>query len=216
MEILYKDNDLVVCIKPAGLLSEEGGMPDALREELGGEICCVHRLDRAVGGLMVYARNKKAAAALSAMIAGGGLDKAYLAVVPDQLSEKNGRFEDLLFHDRQKNRSYVVKRERNGVKKAVLEYEKLESIGTLALVRVHLITGRSHQIRCQFASRSMPLAGDVKYGSGIRDCDIALFSHHLSFTHPFSGEKLDFTVYPEGKIWSEFLRSGIEKNGKKE
>ena len=204
MEILFKDKDIVVCVKPAGMLSEEGGMPDALREELGGEIYCVHRLDRAVGGLMVYARNKKSAGALSSLISGGGLDKEYLAVVPDKLSEKSGNFEDLLFHDRQKNRSYVVKRERAGVKKAQLRYEKLESDGTLALVRIELLTGRSHQIRCQFASRSMPLAGDVKYGSTVRDCDIALFSHRLSFVHSFSGEKLDFTAFPEGKIWTRF------------
>lgn len=214
MEILYKDKDLVVCVKPVGLLSEEGGMPDKLREEIGGEIYCVHRLDRAVGGLMVYARNKKAASALSALISGGGLEKKYIAVVPDKLEEENGRFEDLLFHDRQKNRSYVVKRERTGVKKAELTYEKLNRIGALALVRVHLLTGRSHQIRCQFASRSMPLAGDGRYGSTIRDTDIALFSHRLSFVHPFTGEKLDFTTYPEGKIWTELLQ-GIEKSEEK-
>jgi len=222
VEILFQDRDLVVCVKPVGMLSEEGGMPDALREELGGEIYCVHRLDRAVGGLMVFARNRKAASALSALISGNGLDKEYLAVVPDKLREDKGVFEDLLFHDRQKNRSYVVKRERGGVKKAQLEYEKLESVNSLALVRVHLITGRSHQIRCQFASRAMPLSGDVKYGSTIRDTDISLFSHRLSFYHPFTGEKLDFTVFPEGKIWSGFnlenlvrVQSWVLKNTQK-
>lgn len=204
MEILYKDNDLIICIKPVGVLSEEGGMPDVLRAALGGEIYCVHRLDRAVGGLMVYARNKKAASALSSLMAEGGLHKEYLAVVPDKLSEKAGILEDLLFHDRQKNRSYVVKRERAGVKKARLKYEKLESSGALALVRVELLTGRSHQIRCQFASRSMPLVGDVRYGSAVRDGDIALFSHRLAFLHPFTGNKLDFTAFPEGKIWAQF------------
>ena len=214
MEILYKDKDLVVCVKPVGLLSEEGGMPEALQAILGGEIYCVHRLDRAVGGLMVYARNKKAASALSTLISGGGLEKEYLAVMPDKLEEEKGRWEDLLFHDRQKNRSYVVKRERAGVKKAELVYEKLCSDGTLALVRVHLLTGRSHQIRCQFASRSMPLAGDMKYGSPLRDTDIALFSHRLSFVHPFTGEKLNFTAFPEGKIWADLLQ-GIEKSEEK-
>ena len=215
MEIIFKDKDIIVCIKPVGMLSEDGGMPDKLREECGGEIYCVHRLDRAVGGLMVFARNRKAASAMSALISENGLDKEYLAVVPDKLNEDCGKFEDLLFHDRQKNRSYVVKRERGGVKKAILEYEKLGCADSLALVRVYLITGRSHQIRCQFASRSMPLVGDVKYGSGVRDCDIALFSHHLSFTHPFSGETLDFTAFPTGKIWSQFI-SGLEKSSKKE
>lgn len=214
MEIIYKDKDLAICVKPVGMLSESGGMPDELCKELGGEIYCVHRLDRAVGGLMVYARNKKTAAALSTLISGGGLTKEYLALVPDKLSEQEERFEDLLFHDRQKNRSYVVQRERAGVKKAVLEYVKLKSDGAFALVCVKLLTGRSHQIRCQFASRAMPLVGDVKYGSHVRDGDIALFSHRLAFTHPFTGEMLDFTAFPEGKIWAQFT-PGIEKRAEK-
>ena len=210
VKILYIDKDIIVCIKPYGVLSEDGEMPEMLSEECGGDVFCVHRLDRAVGGLMVYARNKKAASALSAIISGGRLEKEYLAVVPDKLTQANGTFEDLLFHDRQKNRSFIVKRERTGVKKAVLEYEKLDASNSLALVRVRLITGRTHQIRCQFAGRGMPLAGDVKYGSAIRDCNIALFSWHLAFTHPFTGEKLNFAEFPEGKIWESFM-AGIEK-----
>lgn len=213
MKILYSDKNIIVCIKPAGVLSENGGMPELLAQECGGEIFCVHRLDRAVGGLMVYARGKKAAAALSALISENRLEKEYLAVVPDKLAEDQGRFEDLLFHDRQKNRSYIVKRERGGVKKAVLEYVKVRSRGDSALVRVRLITGRTHQIRCQFAGRGMPLAGDVRYGSAIRDCDIALFSCRLSFPHPFTGEKLDFSAIPQGKIW-ESMAAGIEKTDK--
>ncbi len=210
LKILYSDKDIIVCIKPCGVLSENGGMPEMLSEELGGDVFCVHRLDRAVGGLMVYARNKKAASALSALISGGALEKEYLAVVPDRFTQASGTFEDLLFHDRQKNRSFIVKRERAGVKKAVLEYEKLDVSNSLALVRVRLITGRTHQIRCQFAGRGMPLVGDVKYGSAVRNCDIALFSWRLAFIHPFTGEKLNFTESPEGKIWESF-KAGIEK-----
>lgn len=215
MKALYIDKDIIVCIKPYGVLSENGGMPEMLSEEYGGDFFCVHRLDRAVGGLMVYARNKKAASALSALISGGMLKKEYLTVVPDKLAQASGTFEDLLFHDRQKNRSFIVKRERAGVKKAALEYEKLGVSNSLALVRVRLITGRTHQIRCQFAGRGMPLAGDVKYGSTIRDCNIALFSWRLAFTHSFTGEELNFTEIPEGKIWESF-RSGIEKAKKNE
>ena len=210
VKILYGDKDIIVCIKPLGALSEDGGMPEMLSEECGGDVFCIHRLDRAVGGLMIYARNKKTASALSALISRGALEKEYLAVVPDKLTQTSGTFEDLLFHDRQKNRSFIVKRERAGVKKAVLEYEKLEESDSFALVRIRLITGRTHQIRCQFAGRGMPLAGDVKYGSAIRDCGIALFSWHLAFTHPFTGEKMNFAEFPEGKIWESF-RAGIEK-----
>ncbi len=213
MNILYSDKYMIVCIKPAGVLSEEGGMPEMLAKECGGEIFCVHRLDRAAGGLMVYARSKKAASALSALISGGALEKEYLAVVPDKLQEESGRFEDLLFHDRGKNRSYIVRRERGGVKKAVLEYRRLESANSLALVRIRLITGRTHQIRCQFAGRGMPLAGDVKYGSAVRGCSLALFSCRLAFTHPFTGEKLELTAFPEGEIWESF-GAGIEKTDK--
>ena len=133
--------------------------------------------------------------------------------MPDKLQEESGRFEDLLFHDRGKNRSYIVRRERGGVKKAVLEYRRLESANSLALVRIRLITGRTHQIRCQFAGRGMPLAGDVKYGSAVRGCPLALFSCRLAFTHPFTGEKLELTAFPEGEIWESF-GAGIEKTDK--
>ena len=204
MEILYRDENMAVCVKPVGMLSESGGMPEALSEQLGGEFFCVHRLDRAVGGVMVYAGNAKAAAALSGLFQNGGVTKEYLAVVPDVLEETAGEMENLLFHDREKNRSYVVKRMRAGVKKARLAYEKLCSAGGFALVRVKLFTGRPHQIRCQFASRQMPLAGDVKYGSRVREGNIALYSYHLAFPHPFSGEAMDFCSYPSGEIWENF------------
>ena len=183
-------------------------MPALLLEALNvPEVLCVHRLDRAVGGLMVYALDKKAAAALSDQIREGRFQKEYLAIAHGAFSEAEGTLRDLLFHDRAKNKSYVVTRARAGVKEAVLDYRVLGEAAGLSLLRVRLHTGRSHQIRVQLASRKHPLAGDAKYGSPLRDCPIALFSCGLGFTHPASGRALSFTVAPAGFPWDLF---GIE------
>ena len=203
--ILYRDRDLVVCVKPRGISSEDA-LPSLLSGQLDGkQVWCVHRLDTAVGGVMVYALSAKAAAKLSALIAGHELQKEYLAVVAGRPEEDAGTLRDFLFHDRAKNKSYPVKRMRAGVKEAILEYTLAEAGDTLSLLRVRLHTGRSHQIRVQFASRGMPLVGDVKYGSAYRDCPIALFSCALRFPHPFSGEPLSFSALPEeGFPWDIF------------
>ncbi len=200
MNILYEDRELLVCEKPAGVVSEAGGMPELLQEATGcPEIRCVHRLDRETGGLMVYAKTGKAAAALSAAIAAGQLRKGYLAVVQGQ-PEEGGTLRDLLYRDAAKNKSYVVKRMRRGVREAELRYRRLETREGLSLVRVELVTGRSHQIRVQFASRGMPLAGDGKYGSVFREAKLALWSACLSFPHPVTGEPIARTLPPPG-IW---------------
>ncbi len=200
MKILYQDSALVLCEKPAGVLSEEGGMPELLQEALGAqEICCVHRLDRETGGLMVYARSKQAAAALSAAIAGGLLQKEYLAVAEGEVPER-GTLRDLLYRDAAKNKSYVVKRIRKGVREAELDYERLALREGLSLLRVRLKTGRSHQIRVQFASRGFPLVGDRKYGSSHRDAALALWSYRLGLPHPGSGEPLSREL-PPPEVW---------------
>lgn len=205
MEILYRDEHILLCVKPVGVLSESGGLPELLQQELGGEVYCVHRLDRAVGGLMVYARSKKAAAGLSALISKRALEKHYLAVISGRPEAPEGSMRDLLYHDVAKNKSYVVSRPRGGVKEAELEYRLLESRAGLSLVRIGLKTGRSHQIRVQFASRAMPLAGDVKYGSTIREHPIALWSEALAFPHPVSGKPVSMSVPPPAKTpWSGF------------
>lgn len=203
LEILYEDAQIILCLKPVGVLSEEGGMPDLLRAQTGAsEIFCVHRLDRAVGGLMVYARTKTAAASLSRQIAEGGLEKRYLAVCRGEAPLK-GEMRDLLYHDPRSNKSYVVKRMRRGVREAALRYETLERREGFSLVRVELLTGRSHQIRVQFASRQLPLLGDRRYGGG--EGEIALWSQDLRFVHPQSGEKLQFTAPPPAKEpWTRF------------
>lgn len=196
MRILFEDRDLVLCEKPVGVQSEEEGMPRLLREITGAsEIYCVHRLDRETGGLMVYAKNRGAASGLSAAISAGSLEKQYLAVVQGQPGE-SGVLRDLLFRDAAKNKSFVVKRMRRGVREAELSYERIASREDWSLLRIVLKTGRSHQIRVQFASRGMPLVGDRKYGSPCRDCSLALWSASLAFPHPVTEEKISGKLPP--------------------
>lgn len=195
-EILYQDGQIVLCVKPAGVLSEEGGMPELLRERTGSpQIFCVHRLDRAVGGLMVYARTKETAASLSRRIAEGRFRKRYLAVCRGEAPER-GEMRDLLYHDAKTNKSYVVRRMRKGVREAALRYETLDRQNGLSLVRVELMTGRSHQIRVQFAYRQLPLLGDRRYGGGAGSAP-ALWSSELFFSHPTAGTELSFRAPPQ-------------------
>ena len=192
MEILYSDQEIVVCIKPVGLDSESE-VPGQLASVLGGEIFTLHRLDKNVGGVMVYARAKAAAAALSKAIQEGAMVKEYVALVHGTPPE-SGDWEDLLWKDSKKNKVFVVKRMRGGVKKARLEFVRLTA-GEESLVRIRLHTGRSHQIRVQFASRGYPLVGDHKYGA--RDSSPApmLFSCKLAF--PYRGKTLQFETKPD-------------------
>ena len=214
MKILYADKDILICVKPVGALStdEPGGMPELLREVLqeeAAEVRTVHRLDRVVGGLMVFARSQAAASSLSRQITDKSFWKEYLAVLHGVPKEKEGLLEDLLFRDSTENKTYVVKRMRKGVREAALEYSVLEEKKGLSLVRIHLLTGRTHQIRAQFSSRSMPLVGDRKYGAAEDNCEIALWSSRLCFKHPRSGKEMDFSLEPPGGFpWSLFGFSG--------
>lgn len=192
MEILYSDSELAVCVKPVGLNSE-ADVPAALKDELGGEFFTVHRLDLNVGGIMVYARSKAAAAELSRAIQSGDMVKEYLALVHGTPPD-SGLLEDLLWKDSSKNKVFVVKRERKGVKKAKLEYKTLRH-GENSLVRIRLHTGRSHQIRVQFASRGFPLLGDHKYGA--RDSFSAPYLFSCKLTFPFKGKTLTFEATPD-------------------
>ena len=192
MEILFHNNDLVVCIKPVGLDSEHQ-LPENLKEVLGGEIFTIHRLDRNVGGVMVYARTKAAAAALSRAVPEGSMVKEYVAVVHGTPPEE-GDWEDLLWKDNGKNKVFVVRRMRGGVKKARLEFHRL-SDGETSLVRIRLHTGRSHQIRVQFSSRGFPLVGDHKYGSRYERTDPMLYSCKITF--PYKGKTHSFESLPD-------------------
>ena len=192
MEILYSDRDIAVCIKPVGLDSETE-VPAALKEHLSGALFPVHRLDKNVGGVMVYARTKQAAAALSKAIQEGAMVKEYVAMVHGTPPE-SGEWEDLLWKDSKKNKVFVVKRERSGVKKARLEFKRLTA-GETSLVRIRLHTGRSHQIRVQFSSRGFPLVGDHKYGSRDERTEPMLFSCKITF--PFRRTEMVFDALPE-------------------
>ena len=195
MDILYSDKDIAVCVKPVGLDAEQE-VPAALKEALGGEIFPIHRLDKNVGGVMVYARTKTAAAALSKAIQDGTMVKEYVALVHGAPPE-TGDWEDLLWKDSKKNKVYVVKRQRGGVKKARLEFSRL-STGETSLVRIRLHTGRSHQIRVQFSSRGYPLVGDHKYGSRDERTAPMLFSCCITF--PYRGETRRFETLPDWAI----------------
>ena len=192
MKCLYSDKDLAVIVKPVGLDSEQE-VPAALKEALSGEVYTLHRLDKNVGGVMVYARTKSAAAQLSKAIQDGSMIKEYVAMVHGAPPD-SGDWEDLLFKDSRKNKVFVVKRMRNGVKAARLEYTLLKK-GETSLVEIRLHTGRSHQIRVQFASRGYPLVGDHKYGARDDVSAPMLFSCCIRF--PWKNKELTFEKFPD-------------------
>ena len=195
MEILYSDKNLAVCVKPVGLDSE-AEVPAALKEQLGGELFPIHRLDKNVGGVMVYARTRHAAASLSKAVQEGSMVKEYVAMVHGTPPEADD-WEDLLWKDNKKNKVFVVKRQRGGVKKARLEFTRL-SEGETSLVHIRLHTGRSHQIRVQFSSRGFPLVGDHKYGSRDEKTAPMLFSRRITF--PYRGKQMVFEKLPEWAV----------------
>ena len=199
MELIYQDRDIIVCIKPAGVLStdEPGGLPELVRQALGdpqANVRTVHRLDRVVSGLMVLARSKKAAAELSRQIREDRFEKEYMAVVHG-IVESEGTFRDLLQRNKEERKTYIVTAPGKDVQEAILEYKRLGYTEGFSRVQVRLLTGRTHQIRAQFSGRGFPLVGDKKYGLQ-EDCDIALWSWRLAFDHPWTGERLEFTRLP--------------------
>ena len=208
LKILYLDTEICVIQKEPGLLCEDapGGIPSLLREQLKTDyVATVHRLDAGTGGAMVFALTKNAAADLSRQLQAGELAKTYLAVTHGCPDEKEGTYRDLLFHDRRANKTFIVKTERKGVKEAVLAYRIKATKEELSLWEIQLLTGRTHQIRVQLGSRKMPLVGDRRYGARDAYKGFALWATELSFTHPQSGEKLNFTSVPhEKEPWSLF------------
>ena len=201
MELIYADKDIVVCIKPARVLStdEPGGLPDLVREALGdprADIRTVHRLDRVVSGVMVLARNARAASELSRQIREDAFEKEYLAVVHGKPETDSGTFRDLLGRDKARKMTYVADAPGKGIQEAILDYAVLSSNDVFSRVQVTLRTGRTHQIRVQFASRGMALVGERKYDTREDPCEIALWSHKVGFTHPATGEKMVFSHQP--------------------
>ena len=201
MEIVYQDNDIIVAVKPARVLStdEPGGAPDLVREALGdpkADVRTVHRLDRVVSGLMVLARNGAAASELSRQIREDVFQKEYLAVVHGRPEPAEGRLTDLLIRDKARKMTMVVAAPEKGAQEAILDYKVVTVSETMSRVWVGLKTGRTHQIRVQFASRGMPLVGERKYAVLEDNCEIALWSHRLSFYHPTSGQWMTFEKEP--------------------
>ena len=199
MEIVYQDKDIVVCIKPAGVLStdEPGGMPDLVRTAIGDtNVRTVHRLDQTVSGLMVLARRSKAASELSRQIREGQFEKEYLAVIHGDPKDDSGTYHDLLWRDKQERKTYIVQESGKDVQEAVLDYQVVRRNEDMTRVRIRLHTGRTHQIRAQFSGRGLPLVGDKKYGVPEDDCNIALWSFRLAFLHPYSGKPMEFTIEP--------------------
>ena len=191
MQILYDDKEIAVCIKPVGVDSEQE-MPQLLENALHCQIYPLHRLDKNVGGVMVFAKTKAAAAKFSQLIQQGEMVKEYVAMVHGTPPE-NGDWQDLLFKDSRKNKVFVVKRQRAGVKSARLEFNRLTA-GEESLVHIRLHTGRSHQIRVQFSSRGYPLVGDHKYGSKAQAT--APMLHSCKITFPYKGQLCTFENYP--------------------
>ena len=207
MELIYQDNDIVVAVKPPRVLStdEPGGMPELVRAALGtDDVRTVHRLDRVVSGLMVLARSGAAASELSRQIREDRFEKEYLAVLHGTSAAAEGRLCDLLFRDKARKMTMVATEPGKGVQPASLRYRVLSQTQELSCVRIALETGRTHQIRVQFASRNLPLVGERKYATLEDDCEIALWSYRLAFAHPTTGAPLEFTLEPpETYPWTE-------------
>lgn len=216
MQILYEDPYLVIAVKPVGVLSEdtEGAacMPALLRQHFAEQgkpdyIATVHRLDKVVGGVMVFSRRPDVTGKLTGLVARHEITKEYMAVLRGHPAEPSATWTDLLFRDSRVNKSYVVQRMRKGVREATLDYVELGRREDLSLVRVHLHTGRTHQIRVQFSHRGLPLLGDIRYGSKA-DCSTALWSYHLAFRHPITGKTVDISCPPpEQWPWTLFGNS---------
>lgn len=200
MEFLYRDESIAVCIKPSGVKStdEPGGMPELVAQALGGNIRVrtVHRLDQVVSGLMVLALTEAAASELSRQIREDAFSKAYLAVVHGTPPAMEGQLRDLLYRDKARRMTMVADTPAKGVQEALLSYRVLARTGDMSKVFVQLHTGRTHQIRVQFASRGMPLVGERKYSTLPDECPIALWSHLIELHHPVTGEAMRFRMDP--------------------
>ena len=218
LTILYEDAHLVICLKPPGVLSEDSEkgrcMPALLREHYRAQgkndyIATVHRLDKIVGGVMVFSRRRQVTGQLTAAIARHEITKEYLAVLRGHPEKAEDTLTDLLFRDAAHNKSYVVRRMCKGVREARLSYREIARTEALSLVRIQLHTGRTHQIRVQFASRGLPLLGDIRYGSRDERCTAALWSYRLALRHPVTGETVDVSALPpEGYPWQLFGEIG--------
>lgn len=205
INIIYEDNHLLVVEKPVGIPVQEDKSKDIdmikllkdyriKNENKSGDayIGLVHRLDRPVGGIMVFAKTSKAASRLSEEIRNNTFHKTYLAVIKGTLKNKENTLNDYLIKNEKENKSYVTSKDKG--KASSLKYKVISEKDNLSLVEINLITGRSHQIRVQFSSRNHPLVGDSKYGNNPNNIDIALFAQSITLVHPTTKETLTFTL----------------------
>lgn len=218
IEMIYKDNDIIVCRKPAGLAvqSKRPGqmdlysllMNEEAREKGKGQrpyIGIVHRLDQPVEGVMVFARTPEAAASLNRQMQQHGFGKYYYAVVKGELPAKTGILQDTLQRDGRTNLSRVVPKGTAGGKLAELSYETVKECEGHTLLRIHLKTGRHHQIRVQLSHADCPILGDRKYGSvEPGEPSLALCSYRLEFAHPTQDTPMEFAIQPEGEGFARF------------
>ena len=208
--LLQQEPSFLICLKPARVRStdEPGGVPELCRQALGdpqADVRTVHRLDQVVSGLMVLARGRKAASELSRQIRENEFGKEYLAVIHGHPDTPSGTLRDLLLRNKAERKTYVVSEPAKDVQEAILKYETVAAVEEFTMVRIRLITGRTHQIRCQFSSRDLPLAGDRKYSLNEDPCEIALWSARLSFRHPVTGQPLTFEAPPPDEYpWNLF------------
>lgn len=237
LEIIYEDEDIILCRKPAGVATQtkrlgQQDMESLLKNYRAKKkeppyIGVVHRLDQPVEGLMVFAKNQKAAAGLSKQIQQKMIGKHYYAVSVHMPEKKEGRLEDYLITDKKTNVTSVVQERMNSengerrdvrtingnvpkeAKKAILEYKVIDEKDGICLFDIQLHTGRQHQIRVQMAHMGCPLVGDNKYGENTPDVvgkkeGLALCSYRLSFTHPMTGKTMDFSIVPRGTAFEAF------------
>lgn len=213
--IIYEDNHLLVVEKPVNIPVQEDNSKDLdflnmlkyfikKRDNKPGNVYLglVHRLDRPVGGIMVFAKTSKCASRLSAQVKNNEFKKVYYAVIMNRINKPKDTLIDYLLKDEKNN---IVKIDKNG-KKSILDYELVDCKNNMSLVKIHLKTGRSHQIRVQFSSRGYPLYGDHKYNKNVeKNSNIALFAQSISFYHPISKEELTFKLkLPKKYPWNIF------------
>lgn len=221
--VLFEDNHLLVVVKPPNLLSQGDitGDPDLLsilkqdikeRYNKPGNVYLglVHRLDRPVGGVMVFAKTSKAAARLSDQIRKQEFKKTYLSVIRGLPLKKEGRLIHHLLKDKKSNKVIAVKEGVKGAKEAVLDYEVISYAHPYSLVKINLHTGRPHQIRVQFSKIGHPLLGDQRYGIKDNFRQIALWAYKISFVHPTLRERVEFSALPERRPpWVRFSLSKL-------
>lgn len=210
LNVIYEDNHIIVVEKIINIPSQKDNTNDLdmlslvkeyikVKYEKKGNVYTglVHRLDRPVGGIMVFAKTSKAASRLSEQIRKNEFKKTYIAVIDGILKEKSGTLKDYLIKDEKKNITYITTKEKG--KEAILDYTVLDENNNLSLIKINLKTGRSHQIRVQTSSRGYPIVGDSKYGVNKSNINIALFAYELEFTHPTTKERLKFKLNPPKK-----------------